>query len=186
MLTITEFQRRLDREFGGRLRIRWSAPRQEYHIEQRVGRAVLPPLRPHHPDEDAFVRARDGYDFLMAIRPGDRLPCPTCHRQLKVAALEFRETTCPHCKEAGRDGRIAACYFPLSEILLDELRARDPLRGGPERMRAMMDAANERLQQARDREFRNYNEDVVKDNFDTLFSIQKVGYTGRVFDGATA
>ena len=185
MYDLTHFQRRLDEEFHGRLRIRWSLQRHEYHIEQRVGRAVIPPLRIEEGRDD-LIRARDGYDFLMAIRPGTRMPCPTCHLDVSVPIMEFRETACPHCAIKGRDGRITACYFPLGERLLDELRARDPLKGGPARMRAMMDAANARLEATRDREFRNYNEDVVKDHFGNLFGIQQVGYTGRVFAGASA
>ena len=48
MSTIPEsFAERLDAAFKGRLRIRWSDARKEYHLEQKVGRALSKIGRAH-------------------------------------------------------------------------------------------------------------------------------------------
>lgn len=183
MMPPQDFVDRLTREFDGRLRIRWSDMRGEWHIEHHVGRAVLPPRRIDD-EHDDLIRARDGYEFVMAIRPGDRMPCPRCGLTLSLVPFAFQETTCPRCKAEGRESGTRAVFFPLGDALLEELRKRDPIRDGGPRMLQLMDQANRRLELTRQREFSTYHEAVAKDSFNQLFQIQSVGYTGREFTPA--
>src|SRR5574343_1629107 len=101
------FTARLEREFGGRLRIRWSTQRGEWHIEQKVARAHLPQYYLYEND-DAGIRQRDGYDYLLAIREGDRMPCPRCGHTVKVPVMVTGEARCDRCGK-----RYGAAYFPL-------------------------------------------------------------------------
>src|SRR5687767_7794014 len=78
------FQLRLEEVFGRRFRIRWSLRKGAWHIEQRVGRAALAPLRIAEWD-DSLIRARDGYALVMEVRPGTTMPCPFCHGKVEVA-----------------------------------------------------------------------------------------------------
>lgn len=107
------------------------------------------------------------------------MPCPTCRATLKVPVFEFGEAICGYCKSKGLRHRFRACYFPLSDTLLEHLRKIDPQRDGLRRIRdeANADAlANER---AKDRKLGNEIEDVIKDNLNSLFDVAHVGYTGK-------
>ena len=136
----SDFIKHLHRDFGGRFRLRWSDKRQEFRLEQRVlpGQVMAPPV-----DEDGrwdtyddhYQCARDGYVYVMAIRNGDRMPCPICGLPVAVPIMETRESVCDHCKFQGRDGRYIAAFYPLNHILLEHLHDIDPLNGGPQRVR---------------------------------------------------
>jgi hypothetical protein len=177
-----DFARRLQDEFNGRLRVRWSVARQEWHIEQRVGRAALPPFRISEID-DRLIRYRDGYAFVMAIRPGDRMPCPTCHLTVKVPVLKTGEAVCSHCQFKGRDGRYKAAYFPLNDILLEHLRKIDPERGGIERVTAEADQALVQRERSIERNTKNQIEAGIKEDIRRVLQIPQVGYTGKEFTG---
>lgn len=174
-----DFQRRLEREFGGRLRIRWSVKRGEFHIEQKVGRASLPPTFVSEADDET-IRAKDGYGFVMAIRPGTRMPCPGCSTTLDVPAMRTGEVRCTFCRVKGLDGRYAAAYFPLEgDALIQHLRRIDPLNTWRDALAAEADAINRRITASKDRDLSNYNEAVAKDWFNRLVGIPQVGYTGK-------
>ena len=148
-----EFADRLSRDFQGRLRTRWSKAKAEWHIEERVGRGCVAPTRHRDPHDrsrwlpvevdDAFIRARDGYAYVMSIRPGDRMPCPTCGLTLKVPVLHTGETICANCVKKGRDGHWKAAYYPLGEGLLEHLRKIDPESDGVRRAALDADLANQ-------------------------------------------
>lgn len=176
------FQERLTRQSRGELRIRWSVRKEEWHIEQQVGRAAFAPYR-LDPTDDSLIRARDGYLYVMAIRPGDRMPCPTCHRSIKIKSFVCEESTCSPCQAKGHDGRVRGCYFPLGEKLLEHLRKIDPQNGAHVRLRDEVDAANERMEKAKARAHSNTIEAQTKDAFTKIFEIPSVGYTGKVFTG---
>lgn len=139
MTNTTQFEQQFNSEFQGRFRIRWDARRGEYQIEQKVATGQI--LEPEPDPETGMVdtqsedwlRARDGYMKVMAIRSGDRMPCPVCHTEVKVPIMETRGTTCWTCGH-----RYIAAYFPLNQVLIDRMRELDPENGGPERVKARM------------------------------------------------
>ena len=140
MLPSSTFVKHLTNDFNGRFRLRWSAKRQEFHLEQRVqtGQIIPPPIDESgrwDTYDDGFVRARDGYLYVMAIRNGDRMPCPVCGLPVAVPVMETRESICDHCRFQGRDGRYIAAFYPLNHVLLEHLRDIDPMNGGPQRVR---------------------------------------------------
>lgn len=146
MYLSSEFQRQLDDRFHSRFRLRWSDKAQVFHLEQKVatGQVMEPPIDPITNEwdayDDGFIRARDGYFYVMTVTTGDRMRCPMDHTELKVPTLHTAETICPVCQDNQRDGRFAAGYFPLNHILLDYINDLDPLNGGPLRARERMRA----------------------------------------------
>ena len=64
------FVKLLEREFRGRLRVRWSSRKHTFEIEQKVGRAAYRPIR-WLEEDDTFVCARDGYVHVLSVAPGD-------------------------------------------------------------------------------------------------------------------
>ena len=63
---------RLDREFRGRLRLRWSNRKQEFQLEQKVRRALAEGPVKDSQDDDG-IRRRDGYLYVLQEHPGDDL-----------------------------------------------------------------------------------------------------------------
>lgn len=173
------FRKRLQEHFGDRLRIRWSDREHEWLIEEKVGRAVLPPIRIEEGRDD-LIRARDGYALVLAIRPGDRMPCYRCRTDLKVPVFKAAEVICPTCSaRANRRVALKAAYWPLGESLLEYLRKIDPLTGGHQRLMAEMDRSNQALEAGRARDDQNYGEAVWRDHFTQVMQIPSVGYTGK-------
>ncbi len=182
----SSFEDELHREFGGRFRIRWSNRREEYHIEYKVlpGQVLEPPKGKdgrYDTEDDDYIRARDGYDFIVAIRRGDRMPCPACGATMAVSKLEMKESVCQSCMRLGgqRDGRFAVVYYPLNHILIEHLRFIDPLNGGGDRVKKHLHRVARQQQLARERALGNDVEAATADNFTRLFDIQSVGYTGK-------
>jgi hypothetical protein len=172
----TPFTRRLKDEFGGRLRLRWSPRTAVWQLEEKVGRAALPPLRITEGD-DSLVRARDGYAYVLSIAPGDRVPCPVCRTTLRLPHLTFHEVECPACKAEGRSGgRVRAAYFPLDgSALLSYLHKIDPLRGG--HLEAVAEADADHARYTADKDAR-YQDGLHQTLFDAAIEqLPKVGYT---------
>ena len=173
------FAARLQREFGGRLRIRWSTQRGEWQVEQKVARASVPRFRLSDNDDDA-IRMWDGYDFLMAVREGDRMPCPYDGTTLKVPAMGTGEVTCTYCKLRGREGRYAAAYFPLDgDGLIQYLRRLDPILGWNRNMARDADRHNAAITSGYERAVSNTIEASTKEHWTQLVGIPHVGFTGR-------
>lgn len=172
-----EFSARLESAFQGRLRLRWSDAKQEFHLEQRVGRALsnLPIVN----RDDERIRARDGYLFVLAIQPSTRAGCPRCSTTVQVPIREFREVACPMCRLSGREYKFSAAHFPLDDELINYLKQLDPTRGASAEQRTRVDAANERmLAQQRDK-FLNSTSDAFRDDFTRIAGIPSVGHTGK-------
>lgn len=174
------FTRQLDDVFNGRLRIRWSAKRREFHIEQKVGRMAPNPCHIDEGDDD-LIRARDGYIYVMSIRPGDRMPCPDCDYQLSVPVMDTADIRCPYCQLKGRTTRVVAGYWPLNERLIEHLRRIDPLRGGSDEMAAAADAYNESRLKAAEAAYSDTIISAADDDYRRLVGIPSVGYTGKEF-----
>ena len=107
-------------------RIRWSLRDHCWHLEQKCGSNTLAPYR-IDPFDDSLIRAADGYWLVMAIQPGNRMPCPavtvrfprqTCGWTLPVATRETSESICPVCRSKRRDGRVMAGYWPNRDEVL--------------------------------------------------------------------
>ncbi len=179
----TRFVERLKTMFDDRLRIRWSNQRGEWHIEYKVGRGRPASFFVSGYD-DAAIRAKDGYAFLLAIRTGDRMPCPRCGHDMPVPVRKLAESTCEYCRMQGRDGRYPAAFFDLDgESLFEYLRRIDPYRGWRHNLHRMADATNDRILKAKEREFANKIEAITMDNYNQLVGIPSVGYTGKVMPG---
>lgn len=173
-----EFQNRLARIFDDRLRVRWSTKRGEWHVEYKIAPGQLAKFPVNSWDDDA-IRAKDGYAFILAVREGDRMPCPKCGCTLKVPLFKMAEVKCEYCKLQGYDGRYPACFFPLEgDALITYLAKLDPQRGWRDNLAKQADAANERLLAQRERDFENTIEAATKDNINDLFQIPRVGFGG--------
>lgn len=164
------FQAALTREFGDRLRIRWSLAKHEFHIEQRVGRAALAPFRIDERD-DRFIRARDGYAFVMAVKAGTRVPCPTCGLDCRVPELHTGEIVCRYCESVrNQRGRQFGGYWPLSDILIDHLKRIDPYRDGHLKAVREQDLSRARHEMASRRDLLNTIEAGAKEDAYRLFA----------------
>lgn len=157
----TWFEEALEREFQGRLRLRWSKRRKEWHLEERVGRGIFAPPRRVEPDDDRVIRARDGYSFIAAIQPKDTRGCPECHLPIRVPHLKFKEVRCEYCGFRGLSGRLVLAYFPFSHALLEHIRKHDPLRDRTQQNVKEVDLHNQRLELGLDRDFTNARQDLL-------------------------
>lgn len=173
----TAFAERLKRAFGGRLRIRWSVRDREYRVEQRVGRAVTAPIRIDD-DRDDLICARDGFDYVLSVRSGDRMPCPTCEwTELKVPIREFRDIRCPYCATKGKQGRTVAGYFPLDDSLITHLQMIDPLRGASKELADAADRRNAAKLASEERHLSNIVEAHGADHYADIVGIPQFSYT---------
>ncbi len=169
------FRDQLDREFGGRLRIRWSVLRRAFHIEERVARPRALPFRIDEAD-DRTLRVRDGYDLFCEVARGDRLPCPECGQEVKVAPLAFAEASCGRCRARNKEGRWTFGFFPLNDTLLQYLRSCDStLTDQHGRVRAM-DEENARREAIKEGDLTDERQAILKDGL-IHEQIPKVGYT---------
>lgn len=174
-----EFEERLEQEFNGRLRVRWSPSSGQYRIEQKVARAQMWGDRPILENDDEATMIRDGYFYVMSIAPRDRMNCKRCNTELEVPLYEARVVACPICKLMGRTFKYAVAYFPLGDKLIDHLKKIDPERGlSRDQMKALRES-NEALLRSQQRAVSNNAEAYGKDNFNRLVGIQQVGRTGR-------
>lgn len=172
------FTSKLKKEFPD-LHLRWSSKQGCWMVEQQVGRGALPPFRFDSDTDDRYVRAKLGRWLVCQVSPGDRIPCPECHLELPVPHLKFAEVTCGNCLRKGKDGRVTAGYFPLSNALLDHLRRTDPRRDAIRRLAAEADAANEKMLEEKSRQVRNDVQAITLEDFNKMFGIQSVGFTGK-------
>jgi len=172
----TSFRESLARQFNNRLRVRWSDARHEWQIEQKMRRARLAQKRltAGTVEEDDIVRDRDGYVFVLAVKPGNRMPCPGCGITLGIPELRMKRSTCPRCGHS-----FLAVYYPLGDMLLEHLRYTDPYRDGLDRMVKAQDDADATLREQKLRERRNEGEAIWKDHFNEIAGIPTFGYTGR-------
>jgi hypothetical protein len=174
----TQFINDLRRNFGERLRIRWSNARSAWLIEQRVGRRREAGVNISE-DSDARVRARDGYWLLLEVRTGDRMPCPDCYSTLKVPVLDTGDVRCAYCHMRGKSGLHRAAYFPLNDILIQHLRRLDPEGTHLDEVVARMDADNEAMMLAMEADAVREGSAAAADHYNRLVGIPQWGYTGK-------
>lgn len=179
------FLSKLKAEFNGRLRIRWSDAKNEFHIEQQVGRAALPP-RYIGLEDDRGIRARDGYHFILSVKAGNHVPCRTCNFTCPVPELRTGEIKCSRCGFQGRRAtKEFGGYWPLNDLLIDYLKGIDPERDGHLRASKEQDLANARVELSRKRNIFNTVEAAAYDDKYQLFGTPFSGYTGKVLKGSS-
>jgi hypothetical protein len=128
--TVEQFNERLREEFGNRLRLRPSLTREStLFLEERTGRATFTAVADLK-DRNIFVakrraddrvRARDGYSKVLEVQLGTRSACTLCLTPYHVPICELREIKCRGCGDS-----IITSFFPLSDVLIDFLKVRDP------------------------------------------------------------
>lgn len=166
-----QFQNRLSRDFGGRLRIRWSDATSQFQLEEKVGRAAMP-ASPKSPDDNK-IRATEGFSLVLTVAPGDREGCRKCGSTIKLPTFDFAETRCPQCRTLTR-----SCYWPLTDMLIEHLRKIDPMRDGPSRLKEEADLHTHQAAQARQKQASNAIKDITLDSFNEIAQIPTFGYTG--------
>lgn len=120
-------ERRLQDEFHGRVRIRWSRQRRCFMVEQREAESLEPGSVDLNHDNDEQVRARDGFSLMYEVWPGSKAPCPHCGLPVALIPGRIRRYTCEGCKAMGKSSNHVdiASFYPDSEALLQELRKVD-------------------------------------------------------------
>lgn len=180
------FRARLQREFDGRLRLRWSHQRSAYQVEVQCGRRTHDiPL--HNPQDDDCIRAREGYARVMEVLPRPAFDCPArvsqepgaprCGVKLEVPMRERVEVTCLNCRQHGRDGRTRAEYWPLDDRLLDRLKQIDPKRQWAHQQVNEMDLGNKRAEMRAELDTLNELDAFNLDYYSTLAGIPSFAYT---------
>jgi hypothetical protein len=174
-----EFTERLNRDFDGRLRVKWSNFSKRYRIEQRAARGQMWPDKPILENDDEQQMIRDGYFFVMDITPGDKTQCAKCNTWLNVPIREVRIIACPVCKMMGRTYRMNLGFFPLTDSLIDYLKGIDPERGLPAKAIEKMRSNNEQQMLSMQRSMSNNGEAYGKENFNRIVGIPQFGHTGK-------
>ena len=170
------FTDRLEREFNGRYRIRWSNVRNEWLIEEKLARGVLGSFSAEERN-DVFIRMRDGYGLVCTVRTGDRMPCSKCKSELKVSVKEFAEVVCGYCQQQGRSSSIVAGFFPLNDDLIYHLRRINPDTPWHETLLSEVKEQNKQREKQIDREIDKVAQSAWGDNHRQLFQTPTVGYT---------
>jgi hypothetical protein len=177
------FVERLEKEFRGRLRIRWSQEKGEWHIEQKVARGLFPGTKPTKrgwdESRDRYVEHRDGYILVMSVRTGDRMPCPRCHMELKVPFMETTHVRCEFCRLQGRTTNVAAVFFPLSDSLIDHLKSIDPENPVSERLAEDLERQNAALSASMERDALRPGEARFEEDYRKIVGIPYAHLSGR-------
>ncbi len=181
-----EFLERFNDRFGANYRIRWSNARNEYHIEQKVGRALGEGFvdvsarneKDYLENYDDRIRAKDGYILTFAVRPGTSMPCTECGLKLKVPAFRFESVQCPLCAMRGKTRMHDVGYFPLSDSLLDHLQKIDVFSGGNERVQEAVKKRNEFVMREQEMSLRRFIEPQIRERYNRLVGIPQWGRSG--------
>lgn len=171
------FEERLRSTFQGRLRIRWSVKAREWHIEQKVGRAITAPIR-IEADRDDLICARDGFDYLLTVRQGDRMPCPICEwQELKVPVRDFVDIRCAYCASKGLQGRTVAGFWPLDDSLIDHLKKLDPESDYSRNLAKDIDRRNQQREASQEADLSNTVKSAGSEHFDSIVGIPHFGFS---------
>jgi hypothetical protein len=173
----------LSSSFRGRLRIRWSHERNEWHIEQFVKRGLFPGQKPPKRgawDEtrDAYIRERDGVVCVLAVRTSDRMPCPRCGTQLKVPFNVTEVLNCDFCRLRGKPHAIPAMFVPLNDHLINYLKSIDPTNPANEKLNEQLDRENAVLEERLADNAVDPTVAAFSDDYNRLVGIPTFGYGG--------
>ena len=176
------FEEKLEREFRGRLRLRWSTARGEWQIEQKIRRGMLEGQRPTRKgwDEsnDSYVRYRDGYILIMTVTTGDRWDCPVCGHEMNVPFMQTTHVRCGYCALRGKGGRQAIVHMPLGDALINHLRSIDPENPISERLAEDLDRQNQALAAAQEASALRPGEAKAHEDYNRIVGIPQFGYSG--------
>lgn len=177
------FVEKLDREFRGRLRIRWSQQRNGWLIEQRVARGLFPGTKPAKRgwDEttDKYVQHRDGYVEILEVRPGTLMDCPRCGAEIKVPFLETSHVRCDYCRLMGRQTFVSVVHMPLGDLLINHLKSIDPENPISETLADDLERRNAALAAARERDALNAGEAAFEDDYRRIVGIPTAHLSGN-------
>lgn len=171
-----EFQEKLEREYGNRIRIRWSDYWGEWHVEQKIARGKVgqPILQDRYHDDT--IRYRDGYAWVMSIKQGTKFDCPSCGLTLKAPTRETELVSCWNCRSKGREHRWLACHWPFDETLIDHFKKMD--REIDTRYKQLAES-DKKVREQQQRQALEGTLAGFEDNFNKLAGILHVGYTGK-------
>ncbi len=174
------FQERLEQEFGGKIRIRWSDKWGEWNVEQKVRRGLAGGSLDGDRYSDDTIREKDGYVWVMSFKQGTRFDCPKCGLELKAPSRTTEMVSCRHCKAKGYEHRWNASHWPMDETLIDHLKGLERgIDDVPEKLRQAQAALQKQM-------LRNVLDPTLagfEDRFNKLAGIYSVGYTGKEFTG---
>lgn len=174
------FQERLDREFGGKIRVRWSDQLNEWHVEQKVRRGLAGQGIVEDRYHDDVIRYKDGYVWILSFKQGTQFDCPRCGLTLKAPSRATEMVSCGHCRAKGYEHRWVASHWPMDETLIDYLKELERNIDGRSETIKRQNAA---LQKQMLRNVLDPTLAEFEDNFNKLAGIPSVGYTGKVFTG---
>jgi hypothetical protein len=178
-----EFVEKLEREFRGRLRVRWSRELNEWHIEQRVRRGLFPGTKPSKKgwDEtaDSYIRHRDGVVHIMSVRTGTKMRCQKCNTELSVPYMETHFVGCPYCKLRGYNSTYAVVFFPLGDSLIDYLKKLDPENPLSERLAEDLDRQNQALADKMERDALAEGTAAAAERYNRIVGIPQTGWTAN-------
>jgi hypothetical protein len=173
-----QFQRDLEHNFHGRVRIRWSSQHEEWQIEEKVAQGLLA-TTPVKSESDTAIRMRDGYSFICGVKTGDRMPCPRCKRTLRVPIHEFGEVSCGYCAQQGRGSSVIAGHFELNDRLLQHLRRISAEYTWRDEIIKEIKTDEVRQELSKERELDNIAETAISDGYQRMNEIQQFGYTPK-------
>ena len=175
-----EFTERLEREFQGRLRARYSPSKNLVFIEQRATNGLMyTPKRKHLKDEDQVIRLKDGCFLVMTVTPGTKTECPKCHFTIDVPLYESKMITCSQCAKQGQNTKIPLAFFPLNDSFIEYLQKIDPHKGLTDKQIQKMNEDNEQIVKQQQRTLFNQAEAYNDDHWNALVGIPQFGYTGK-------
>jgi len=185
-----EFVERLEREFSQKYRVRWSDARQEWHLEQRVRRAIAEgfvEVDPRNREQwrlkhDAYIRARDGYVLVMQIKPGTRTHCTYCDQQMSVPLFHHATIKCEFCASRGRAVYQIAGFFPLGDTLIDYMKHIDGTTGGQQRVSDAVNRSNDLLMRDLQANLRRPIEAATRERANRILGFPQFGYGGRPYN----
>lgn len=177
------FVEKLEREFRGRLRIRWSQERHEWQIEQRIRRGLFPGVKPTKrgwdESSDRYIRHRDGVVHVLSVRTGTTMDCPRCRTEMKVPFMETHFVHCPLCKLRGFTNAWAVVHFPLGDSLIDYLKKIDPENPISERLAADLDRQNEKLAEVMEQDALNAGTAAFEQDYRRIVGIPQTFLSGN-------
>jgi hypothetical protein len=175
-MTPSDFQKALDRDTLGRLRLRWSNARRAWLIEAKAGRGIfdVPTAVEGYRVEDERIQMRDGFKPFMELREYPKMPCHGCGAGLKLVPFETIQAKCPKC----RYEHVVSC-FPLGDTLLEHLRKLNPYGTYRANVQRELDRANELKTQTAHRDAGNVVDASTREVYNDLVGIPSFGYSGK-------
>lgn len=171
-----EFQEKLQREFGDKIRVRWSDKWNEWHVEQKVRRGVAATPQKFDPYNDDVIRFNDGFVWVMSVKQGSKFDCPQCGLTLSAPTRETHHVVCGHCKLKGYNSHWLACHWPLDETLIEHLKKLQWQIDDTSANLAKSDIALRKLQE---RALLDPTLAAFEDSHAKLAGILQTGYTGK-------